>query len=69
MLFIQNDYICGYKINPLMKKLHLRNMPDEIHETLIDEQAKARKEEGSPISLERIIYRLIRKATKKDTTD
>ncbi len=48
-----------------MKKLHLRNMPEEIHQFLIDEQADARKKGDGLISLERIIYRIIRKSQKK----
>lgn len=37
-------------------------MPDEIHQLLIDEQAKIRKETNEIVSLERIIYRNIKKA-------
>lgn len=42
------------------KSLTLKNVPEGIYQLLVDEQAKIRKETGKVVSLERVIYRLIR---------
>jgi len=47
-----------------IKRLQLRAMPPEIHSYLIQKQAEIRKTEGL-ISLERVMYRIIREDMKK----
>jgi hypothetical protein len=42
------------------KKLLLRTLPPDVHSFLKREQSKAKKAGGRKVSLERIIYRIIR---------
>lgn len=43
------------------KTLTLKDIPESIYNLLVDEQAEIRKKTGKHISLERVIYRLIKR--------
>jgi hypothetical protein len=50
------------------KTLLLRNLPVSLHEFLIEEQAKIQLAEGKKISIERVIYRIIREKIENNNT-
>lgn len=51
---------CEGKLTKTNKSLTLKDIPKSIYDMLIEEQAKIRKETGKMVSLERVIYRLIK---------
>jgi hypothetical protein len=42
----------------------LRDIPDDVHEMIVDEKAKTEKEKGCSCSNPRAIYQLIRRTKK-----
>lgn len=53
---------CEGKIEMEKKTLTLKDIPKNIYDLLIDEQAEIRKKTGKHISLERVIYRFIKRS-------
>jgi hypothetical protein len=47
------------------KMLMLRSLPVSLHAFLVREQAKIQLAEGKKISIERVIYRIIREKIEK----
>jgi hypothetical protein len=47
-----------------MKSYKLRNMPDSVHQMLLQKQADFKKQ-GKFVSLERVIYILLKENSKK----
>jgi hypothetical protein len=48
------------------KTLLLRSLPVSLHTFLVREQAKIQLDEGKKISIERVIYRIIREKIDKN---
>jgi hypothetical protein len=51
------------------KMLLLRRLPLTLHAFLLQEQAKIQLAEGKKISIERVIYRIIREKTEKKSNE
>lgn len=59
--------LCDEKPEKKAKSLTLKDVPKGIYDMLIEEQSKIRKNTGRLVSLEKVIYRLLKKETESFT--